>query len=284
VVFTSIHDGSAGGVTDTSSEPQAGDWVGVTVSEGGTAVGSFLTVRYASTGLTFTEGDGTLTDVALENLGFALSVMKGHVRVRGRFVDVGFGISACSWGSASVVPDCFVNASESDWGNPGGPFPPTGELVCGTVYVWPWINAAPNAVPHLFQGDCGSGQTPAPDQVAAISAADFDATIDQLCNGSLPDACQYWQDAHACVFEASSELIRSQIPFAFEGEDIKREAATTFIQQLLDAANTWAISDPLALSDGLVALRTFAAKFVGVSGTLLALAKAHGDCQPHLTQ
>ena len=113
VVFTSIHDPTPGGATDTTSAPAAGDWPGITLStseSSGKLTGT--TLRFASTALTIADG--------------------AEAEIHGAVLDSSVGISGA---------DSWVDATHVDWGDPSGPAPMgSGTSVQGRgVWVLPWV-------------------------------------------------------------------------------------------------------------------------------------------------
>lgn len=69
LIFTSFYDDSVGGDTDnaTTTMPQAGDWIGIVVEEGGSLEMKGFSVQYAETGLTVLDASAILQDVIFAN-------------------------------------------------------------------------------------------------------------------------------------------------------------------------------------------------------------------------
>ena len=148
ITFTSMQDNSVGGSTG-SGAPQPGDWYGIYVGGGGTALLDGVVLKYAAIGLY------VATDSGAEIHGKVLSSTLG------------------------VQSDAYVDATNVDWGATSGPAPiGTGTAVAGQgVAVLPWVGwtappipapVAPGAEPDppagckpfMFLGVRGSGEEP----------------------------------------------------------------------------------------------------------------------------
>ena len=136
VVFTSIYDGSVGGATSESFDPQPGAWGGIKLDTPEAALnGSFIKIRFATSAINVENGTSRVSGLALSNNSQGLVVKQGNVALRGHVDVPREGVHACNWGY-----DCFVDASSVDWPTGAGPFPPTGDLVCGSASVSPWTS------------------------------------------------------------------------------------------------------------------------------------------------
>ena len=147
VTITSINDGSVGGESGTGS-PAAGDWEGIDVERGGSALLADTVLEYAATAVSAGEG--------------AEAAIRG-----GSILHSTVGVSAKE----------FLEAREVDWGSASGPSPlGTGTPIEGEVLAPRWVGfvapskpppgAAPPATDEtqcrnvLFIGVRGSGESP----------------------------------------------------------------------------------------------------------------------------
>lgn len=161
VVFTSTQDSAAlpAAVAPLSAGPRArpavaaGQWTGVQLQGGGSVSASYLTVRYASTGLSAQSpvSPSTTTKLSLDSTSFsdAGTCLSLQGPVVGHFHG---SVAGCPVG---VSGDSPFDASSVDWG--GGPGP--GDAGSGRpslqgvqITVYPWMGAAALLPPQLPSG------------------------------------------------------------------------------------------------------------------------------------
>jgi hypothetical protein len=227
IIFTSIRDPGPGGTTDTSRSPAHGDWRGIVIDDAGSLTASDAAVAFADTAFDFVSGDGLLSNLKATDDIRELVVTAGHISLRGR----GVRVTACEWGST-----CAVDAAYVDWGPPAGPFPTSGDLVCGAVTTTPWIDAAGTPDPAsndspLFRAKNCSG-TPTPDLQVASAAQSADHKLDPYriqCANGYEAACKVIEDYERC-FGAAVVLAKAASPFPFTDPGNVAEVGSLYLK------------------------------------------------------
>jgi hypothetical protein len=172
VTLTSWRDDSVGGTTASGSpNPNEGDWEGIRVNAGGTAILNGTRIRYANVGLQVANG--------------------AEAEIHGAVLDSSIGVSS----------QTFVDATEVDWGNPSGPAPiGSGTPISGGgVYVTPWVGWTPPPAPApepvspdlssdgcadvLFIGARGSGEPPRDGSYSSDPAANMGSRVSGIYEG-----------------------------------------------------------------------------------------------------
>jgi hypothetical protein len=271
VVFTSLSDDSAGGDTndDGASTGSAGGYsLALNIDNRASLSGDNLKIRDGATAIRQVGGTIILSNATITDEGLGLDSTGGTAGYRGAFLNVSTGIEACSW-----TAGCFVDARQTNWGSPDGPFPASGALACGAVLVRPWLPDTGDQSP--FTGEC-SGNPP-PDQQALTSAGTFDSIVASLCTDPTEaDACAAASTQRRC-YAAAVNLAASQSPVPLPAAN----AGETALGYSNDALGilTNAYSDlPVTATPDATQLGQTASGALGIVSTILALKAAADGC------
>jgi hypothetical protein len=236
IVMTSLWDTSIdGNSTGTATNPQPGDWSGISVSGAGSVNLQHATVGYADTGFYSNSSSGSaLNATNLANNATGIDVTLGAVAMRGNVTGSSQAAVACAWDSGTTP--CSIDAAYTYWGSKG---PLTGGAqVCGSVTVSPYLTATGSALAaDASVPACGGGSSSSPSATliaAEASANQFVGNEQIQCNNGFQDACQAIQQYEHC-FAAAVNLAAQSSPFP----PPSKTSAPTYASELLGAAGTW---------------------------------------------
>jgi hypothetical protein len=282
-VFTSIDDNTVGAAIGTGSPARGDCAAGVTVGSDSAEsssqlTGSRLIVRYATIGIHIVSGTAQVSDLDIGDSGTGFLVDGGSVAIRGSLRADTRGIQACDW-----AQQCFVDATNVDWGTTAGPFPPSGDLVCGSVSVNPWQSQTASSRVFAVK-NCDGSDTP--DTVVTTVANEFNmalgSALSSECDGLPADTCQVIQTAYNCI-EAAFTLATNSIPGAgfVLPEESPGEQASEFASDYLGSFGNYLTQEaPTGLWSDAASLTKFGGAAIGVVGTILSLANAYHSCAP----
>jgi hypothetical protein len=238
VVMTSLWDTTIdGNSTGAATNPQPGDWSGISVSGAGSVNLQHATLSYASTGFYYNSSSGSaLNATNLTNDSTGIDVTLGAVAMRGKITGASQAAVACTWDSETNP--CSIDAAYTYWG-PAGPLPAgSSSQVCGAVTVSPYLTKTGSSkVADASVQACGGGSSSSPADVltAAESSANQYVSGEQIqCSDGSQDACQAIQQYERC-FAAAVKLAGESSPFP----PPSKTSATTYASDLLGAAGSW---------------------------------------------
>jgi len=240
VIFTSLQDSSVGGDTDSGGSddgsPKAGDYLSAIAGNDATINANYLTIEYASDGISASDGSVAFSNTILENVDDGLTESgSGTAVYRGRFLNVkDMAIQSCDWGQ---INGCGVDAAYTYWGSNAGPFPSNGSLVCGVVLVNPWETSSSTAsnADIFSSGNCDD--TESPSTQLSTEEDTFDSEISEInasCSEGLKQYCDEATSQLNCI-ENLYGTLKDNIFISFNLPDFTLEDLSTGVLNAIDS-------------------------------------------------
>ncbi len=234
IVFTSIRDDAHAGDTNadgTNTTPGPGQWSGVTVNAGGSALIRHAEMLYGGNYYFFYSsnafvraigGDVTLEDVTLRASGWnAIYSDNGAVLMRGSRLEDNY------WNVRNNTPPVAVDARHNWWGDPSGPQHATknpnglGKGVTDGVLFFPWAIDADGTVPSRVHVEGPTWLSAGGTGTYAVSYYAGEALENVLLVVALPQLAEqvpsangavYWVERHQVFWQLGS------LPAGSEGQ------------------------------------------------------------------